>query len=65
MKPGQIATVFGTSSREDSLAEMRVTIPANNVAAVHIKWTERPEMSPALLLPSSNEDIRRKVTRTV
>ena len=37
LAPGQTATVFGTSSRTDSPAEMHVTIPANDVAVVHIR----------------------------
>ena len=37
LTPGQTATVFGTSTRTDSPAEMPVTIPANDVAIVHIK----------------------------
>ena len=37
LAPGQTATVFGTSSRTDSPAEMPVTIPANDVAVVHIR----------------------------
>lgn len=39
LTPGQSATVFGTSSRTDSPAEMLVTIPARDVAVVHVKWT--------------------------
>jgi hypothetical protein len=37
LTPGQTATEFGTSSWTDSPAEMSVTIPANDVAAVYIR----------------------------
>ena len=37
LAPGETATVFGASSRTDSPAEMSVTVPANDVAVVHIK----------------------------
>ena len=43
LTPGQTATVFGASTRTDSPAEMPVTIPAHDVAVVHIKLTERSE----------------------
>lgn len=37
LTPGQAAAVFGTSLRTDSPAEMRVTVPADDVAVVHIQ----------------------------
>ena len=34
---GQVATVFGTDQKSAAPAEMRLTIPAQDVAVIHIR----------------------------
>jgi hypothetical protein len=37
LQPGQVATVFGSDQKTDAPAEMRLTIPAQDVAVIHIR----------------------------